>query len=79
MWKMYLFPWMYMAGRCKTTGEASGIFFLFIRQMFCYFKSETIKNTIVMNEHLKNCTSKEFIHSRVSFLIRCSYKETEHL
>lgn len=55
--KMYLFPWMCMAGRCKTIGEASGklvfIVFFFTWQMLCYFKSETIKNTIVMNEHLK--------------------------
>lgn len=28
----------------------------------------------------KNCTSGDFIHSRVTFFsIRCSYKETEHL
>lgn len=49
MWKMYLFLWMCMAGWCKTTGEASGKFF-FIQQMLCYFKSEAIENTIVMNE-----------------------------
>lgn len=39
----------------------------FIWQMLCYFKSETIKNIIVINEHLKNSTSRDFIRSRVTF------------
>lgn len=78
MWKMYLFPWMCMAGWCKTTGEASGKFFLFDR---CCVISKVKPLRIQLWWMSQKKLYQWGLYSQQSdfFSIRCRYKETEHL